>query len=70
MATMEIVLPCSNLEDSFRFGNRMEETVKITGAEYDEMGDIVVLYLSFDDEDSINVEKFLSMQQVITDSIS
>ena len=70
MATMEIVLPCSNLEDSFRFGNRMEETVKITGAEYDEMGDIVVLHLTFDDEDSINVEKFLSMQQVITDSIS
>ena len=70
MATMELVLPCSSLEDSFRFGNRMEESVKITGAEYDEMGDIVVLYLSFDDEDEANVEKFLSMQQVITDSIS
>ena len=70
MATMEIVLPCSNLEDSFRFGNRMEESVKITGAEYDEMGDIVVIHLSFDEDDENNVEKFLSMQQVITDSIS
>lgn len=70
MATMEIVLPCSNLEDSFRFGNRMEEVVKITGAEYDEMGDIVVLYLSFDDDDESKIEKFLSMQQVITDNIS
>jgi len=67
---MEIVLPCSNLEDSFRFGNRLEEPIKITGAEYDEMGDIVVLHLYCDDEDAINVEKFISMQQVITDTIS
>ena len=70
MATMEIVLPCSSLEDSFRFGNRMEESVKITNAEYDEMGDIVVLFLSFDETDELMIEKFLSMQQVITDSIS
>jgi len=70
MATMEIVLPCSSLEDSFRFGNRMEESIKITGAEYDEMGDIVVLFLSFDETDELMIEKFLSMQQVITDSIS
>lgn len=70
MATMDLVLPCSQIEDSFRFGNRMDESVKILGAEYDELGDIVVLRLSFDEDDESRIEKFLSMQQVITDSIS
>ncbi len=70
MAMMEIVLPCSNIEDSFRFGNRMEEAIKIVGAEYDDMGDILVLHLLFDEEDQENIDRFLSMQSVITDSIS
>ncbi len=70
MAMMEIVLPCSNIEDSFRFGNRMEEAIKIVGAEYDDMGDILVLHLLFDEEDQENIDRFLSMQTVISDSIS
>lgn len=70
MATTEIVLPCSDLEDLFRFGNRMEESIKITGAEYDELGDMVVIYLSHDEDDSNNVNKYVTLQQVITDSIS
>jgi len=48
----------------------MEESIKITGAEYDELGDMVVIYLSHDEDDSNNVNKYVTLQQVITDSIS
>lgn len=51
MATMELMIPCSLIEDAFAADNDLSEPIKIIGAEYDEWEDLLVLTINIDEAD-------------------
>lgn len=44
-------IPCSAVEESFQFNNRLTEQVKITDVEYDEIADCIYLHMYVDPSD-------------------
>ena len=51
MATMELMIHCSLIEDAFAADNGLSEPIKIVGAEYDEWEDLLVLTVNIDESD-------------------
>jgi len=49
---MEWEIPCEKVEETFQIKNRLSQTGKICGAEYDEMADAIYLTMWLDEDDA------------------
>lgn len=56
---VEMSISCSELEDKIRFNHKLEETVKISDCQYDEMADMVIFTIEIDEDESYMVGETL-----------
>ncbi len=59
MRSIKWEIPCSILEEEIRYRYLLEDDVKITGCEFDELGDSMVVTLSFDVDGSRPIPEYI-----------